>query len=185
MGKVSKSRRTEKETQTSAAALKTVARSLKCPDCTKDTLSISTHTIQEFFQEGILEVIYSCGECGYRSCDVYPLRASDPERLKFRVECVNDLNTRIARSSSATIRIPELEATITPGSLADGYVTNVEGLLDRIEAAFKTKKTAAAAGRVLGKLHKMREGKLPFTLIIDDPFGNSRIASRKVKKGKP
>ena len=35
------------------------------------------------------------------------------------------------RSSSCTIRIPELDLQVNPGSNATGYVSNVEGVLNR------------------------------------------------------
>ena len=41
------------------------------------------------------------------------------------------LKSRVVRSSSCTVRIPELDLQVNPGSNATGYVSNVEGVLNR------------------------------------------------------
>jgi len=89
---------------------------------------------------------------------------------------------------TASLSIPELGVEINPGPACTGFVTNVEGVLDRIgqvvEATCRwnegeTKETACA---LLERIAQAREGKLPFTLVLDDPSGNSAIVSEKAKK---
>jgi zinc finger protein len=157
-----------------------VARGLKCASCNRDSLTVSTYAITDFFKEGMLEIVYVCESCGWRSCDVYPMKEGKPAMLEFRIKNEKDLNVKVARSSTSIVRIPELGVEITPGGNPEGYITTVEGILDRIESAVKTKQESGIA--VMRKLHEMREGTAPFTLIIEDPFGNSRIASGKTKR---
>lgn len=107
-----------------------VARGLLCPNCRKNTLSVSIVRITEFFPEGILEVTFGCEGCNYRSHDVFPAVSSEPCRLMLKVENEEDLNARVAVSSSATVSIPELKAKIKPGPGAQGYISNVEGIQD-------------------------------------------------------
>jgi len=180
MAKSSKSDSKKKVVKDAKDRRTVVARGLKCTSCgMEDSLTISTYTITEFFKEGMLEVVYLCESCGWRGCDVYPMNEGRAERLEFRVEKEADLNVHVARSSTSVVRIPELGVEIKPGSSPEGYITTVEGILDRIEAAVKVK---ARSGTVARVVRQMREGKKPFTLVIEDSAGNSRIASRKVKK---
>jgi zinc finger protein len=89
---------------------------------------------------------------------------------------------------SGTVRIPELGVEIEPGPACDGFVTNVEGVLDRIENVVKGALLWAEggerenAGRLLELIARARAGTLPFTLILDDPRGNSAIVSEKAHK---
>ena len=53
-------------------------------------------------------------------------------RYELDVDGLDDLNSRVIRSTSGTIRIPELGIDVEPGSISDSYVTNIEGVLDRI-----------------------------------------------------
>lgn len=178
MAKSSKSDSKKKTESRPCGRSRIAARGLKCTSCGKDSLTISTHTITEFFKEGMLEVVYVCESCGWRGCDVYPMKEGKPERLEFRIGNETDLNVKVARSSTSIVRIPELGVEIRPGGNPEGYVTTVEGVLDRLESAVKAKRHS---GSFVKKLREMREGRTPFTLVIEDPAGNSRIASRKVK----
>lgn len=90
---------------------------------------------------------------------------------------------RVIKSGTATVSIPEFGATITPGSYSEGYISNVEGILDRMEDAL-TFMLGSAKGKSLQRGEKMlkqirmaREEKPQFTLVIKDPLGNSAIVS--------
>ena len=47
------------------------------------------------------------------------------------------LSVRIIRSSSCTIRIEKLGLEVDPGGATTGYVSNVEGVLNRFEGAIQ------------------------------------------------
>jgi zinc finger protein len=87
-----------------------------------------------------------------------------------------------------TIKIPELGVEITPGPACEGFVSNIEGVLDRIERVVEAalrwsegeeKENARA---LLSRIAQARKGALPFTLILEDPSGNSAIISEKAQK---
>ena len=89
---------------------------------------------------------------------------------------------------SGTVKIPELGVQIDPGPACQGFVTNIEGVLDRIEDVVQSallwtedeeKKNAYV---LLERITQARSGTFPFTLILDDPSGNSAIVSEKAKK---
>jgi zinc finger protein len=100
---------------------------------------------------------------------------------------------RVIKSGTATVIIPEFGATITPGPHSEGYISNVEGILERIEDAL-TFMLSSAKGKSLERGEKMlkqigmaREGTPQLTLVIKDPLGNSAIVSSdptKVRKRK-
>ena len=158
-----------------------------CPSCSNEIeYRYQTEDIPYFSE--ILIVSANCSSCGYRYVDTQLLRDAEPSRYEFSVSAAEDLAVRVVRSMSGTVRIPELGVEIEPGPACDGFVTNVEGVLDRIENVVKGTLLWAEggerenAGRLLELIARARAGTLPFTLILDDPRGNSAIVSEKAHK---
>jgi len=141
-----------------------------------------------YFGEAML--ISGVCECGFRHSDTILLTQKEPVRNILAVETLEDLNARVIRSSSGTIRIPELGVDIEPGYASDSYVSNVEGVLERIEeiVCFATTQARAAGNQesamrgeeILKNIALARNGEFPITFILEDPLGNSAIASEKV-----
>ncbi len=154
--------------------MKKLAKHLFCPVCKKHGLSVSEHIIDEpqFFPEGIIEIHYKCESCGFSATDVYPLKKGKPSKITFKVESLDELGVRVVKSSTATLTIPEIGGTIKPGEIAEGYITNVEGVLERFEKVFASEPAA------LSKLRQLKQ-EANFTLVLEDPGGNSRILSAK------
>jgi zinc finger protein len=106
------------------------------------------------------------------------------------ITTVDDLDARVIRSSSGTIRVPELGVNIEPGFASESYISNVEGVLDRIEGVVRfATGSAKEAGneestrigeQILENISLARIGQFPLTIILEDPLGNSAIASEKV-----
>jgi len=165
----------------------------RCPSCDSESMhSSQTEYEVEHFGAVLLSVI-ACKSCGYRHTDVITLTNREPVALTARITSLEDLNMRIIKSGTATVSIPEFGATITPGPYSEGYISNVEGLLSKIEDAL-TFMLATAKGkrlkngeRMLKKMRMARDSTPKFTLILKDPFGNSAIVSpnpQKVRKRK-
>ena len=100
-----------------------------------------------------------------------------------------DLTTRVARSTTGRIEIPELGLVVEPGTACEGFVTNIEGILYRFEQAVETvlanpesEDERAAALRVMEAIAAAREVAFPFTLILEDPAGNSALVGEKAEK---
>jgi zinc finger protein len=83
------------------------------------------------------------------------------------------------------LRIPDIEFELDPGTLG-GKFTTVEGMLQNIhdelesKAPFSRGDSSTAAEReklehFLSRLNKLIALETPFTLIIDDPLGNSYV----------
>jgi zinc finger protein len=160
-----------------------------CPVCKKGelTLNQTTYDVPYFGPLAILTT--RCLACGFKHNDVIPLKAQQPTCYIAKITEKDDLKIRLIRSSTATVRIPELGVEVTPGPLAEGFVSNIEGLIERTEnivksilALTKNEKKRIKQTDLLKKLNLAREGNLPFTVIIKDPMGNSAMVSEK--KGK-
>jgi zinc finger protein ZPR1 len=158
-----------------------------CPLCANAlTFKFNTDEIP-FFGE-IMLVGASC-TCGFKYADTITL--NEREAARYELEFDNsDFTTRVIRSSSGTIQIPELGVTIEPGSASEAFVSNVEGVLCRVEEviAMATKWSSNDPGKtelgnqLLEMIDSVRKGKDTMTLVIDDPFGNSAIISPRAHR---
>jgi zinc finger protein len=103
--------------------------------------------------------------------------------LTAKIKSLEDLNIRVIKSGTATLSIPEFRATISPGPYSEGYISNVEGILSKIEDALTFMLSTAKGQRLkkgemmLKKIRSARDSKPRFTLVIKDPLGNSAIVS--------
>jgi zinc finger protein len=137
-------------------------------------------------------VIAGVCECGFRHSDTILLTQKKPVRFTLPITSQDDLDARVIRSSSGTLRIPELGVDIEPGFASECYISNVEGVLDRIEGVvdFATRSAREAESQestrkgeeILEKISLARAGQFPLTLILEDPMGNSAIDNEKAKK---
>lgn len=113
-------------------------------------------------------------------------------RYEILVETSEDLDARVIRSTSGTIRIPEMGVTIEPGSVSESYITNIEGVLQRIRDVLITasrwvqgdEEKSSRSEELLSMLEDVIEGKRKITVIVEDPLGNSAIISKKAKATK-
>ena len=55
-----------------------------------------------------------------------------PVHYEMKVRTQDDIDARVVRSTSGTIRIPELGVDIEPGPASESFISNIEGVLDRV-----------------------------------------------------
>ena len=166
-----------------------------CPFCSKQTLTLAEDEIDiPFF--GLCHVFsMSCSSCGYRKADVEADEQKDPTKCEFIVNGDEDLKVRVVRSSEGTITIGKL-GSIEPGEAAEGFISNIEGVLERFKKVVEHHKLSPEmmdeaseeeiaaheqAREILKKLNKVLMGSDKITISIDDPTGNSAIISDKTK----
>lgn len=150
---------------------------------------LSTSVNVPYFGEG-LETTLRCDACGFRHADFMIMHQKDPVRLTYHAEGEDALRVRVIRSNSGTIRIPELGFLAEPTPLSESFVSNVEGVLDRardvLNAAMRMHGDEPEKRQLLEnyleRLESFVAAKAPFTLIIDDPFGNSAIVDEDVER---
>lgn len=162
----------------------------KCALCGehKSTLSETDLDIPHFGKVFVLTI--ECAACGYKKSDIELAEKKEPCKYTFEVATEEDLNVRIVKSSEATVKIPQI-ITIEPGPAADGYVTNVEGLLQNVKTVIESNMDSEEdedvknkARNMIKKLGKVLVGREPLKIIIEDPMGFSAIISDKAVRSK-
>ena len=156
--------------------------SIKCPACNTENVAKSIMKEIEIPHFGkVLETTIICDSCGFKHSDIIALEHNDPAKYVLKINKDN-LSTRIVRSQSATVSIPELGVKVEPGPKSEGYVTNVEGVITRFEDAvkqalhlFNDNTSQKNAQLVLNDLKSLVNGEKTATLIIEDPFGQSNV----------
>jgi zinc finger protein len=163
-----------------------------CPICGSKTLTL-TEAEREIPFFGVVALFsMDCSTCHYHKADLEALEEKDPCTYTLEVSSEEDLRIRIVKSSFATIKIAHV-GNIEPGEAANGYVTNVEGILNRMKKQIEhirdfSDDTAdqKKAKNIIKKLQKVLWGQEKIKITIIDPTGNSAIISEKAeyKKGK-
>jgi len=158
-----------------------------CPYCnTEIEYLYQTENIPYF--SDILIISALCGSCGYKYVDTQLLKNSEPVRYEIQVDSPDDLAIRVVRSMSASLEIPELGVRIDPGPACQGFVSNIEGVLDRIEQIVKgaliwgEDEEQENARTLLKKIDSVKNGSFAITLILEDRCGNSAIIADKAHK---
>ena len=102
----------------------------------------------------------------------------------------DDLNIKIVKSGDATVKIPHI-ITIDAGPASEGYITNVEGLLDRIKKTIESTMEAEEdeiakkkAKNMIKKINQVLVGRETLKIIIEDETGHSAIISEKAQRSK-
>jgi len=139
----------------------------------------------------IMYISANC-KCSFRFADTMILTSKEPIRYELTVESLEDLDARVIRSTSGTIRIPEMGINIEPGTVSDSYITNIEGVLQRVRGVLEMAgrlvqdedEKFSRSQELLRMLDEVIEGKRTITVIIEDPMGNSAIISKKARECK-
>jgi len=104
------------------------------------------------------------------------------KRCEMVISSAEDVNAIVVRSSSGSIRIPELGVSVEPKS-GEAFISTVEGVLNRVVNVVKMLSrdgtSKKRADDVLKQISEIKLGKASMTLIIDDPTGNSAIIPDK------
>jgi len=158
----------------------------KCPVCGEEKLTLleDEMDIPYFGKTYIFSM--KCDGCNYSQSDIEAEENKDPCKIEFTVENKKDLSVRIVKSSEGSVKIPQLKMDVTPGVASEGYVSNVEGLLERFKKILESERDNAddedvrkKAKNLLKKLWKIELGEEKVKIIIEDPSGNSAIISEK------
>ncbi len=161
-----------------------------CPMCGKRTLTLteSEDNIPYFGKIYVFSMI--CSNCKYKKADVEAAEKKEPCKYTLEVSGEKDMSIKIVKSSAATVKLPRV-MTIEPGPASQGYITNVEGLLNRVKDAIQIainseedKENIKKERRLLKKINRVIWGSEKQKIIIEDPTGNSAIISDKAVKSK-
>ncbi|HET6398188.1 MAG TPA: ZPR1 zinc finger domain-containing protein [Candidatus Thermoplasmatota archaeon] len=170
--------------------VRTVIQEAICPACGGQGLEYTAEQVDLPYMGSSLETMLRCDRCGYRHTDFILTERREPTRYSYRVTKADDMMVRVVRSASGTIRIPELGILIEPGVASEAFVSNIEGILVRVERVLdQLHRDAEDAGQLArieelqGTLQAMRDGTAqPVTVVLEDPFGNSAILGEGAEK---
>ena len=162
----------------------------ECPICHKNTLELSeAETEIPFFGKTYIFSM-SCTSCNFHKADIEAEEQREPSKYTLEISSEEDMKIRVVKSSQATVKVPHI-ATIESGPGSSGYVTNVEGILERIKNETQTasdgeedEEVKKKARNLIKKLNRVIWGQEKIKLIIEDPSGNSAIISDKAVKAK-
>ena len=161
-----------------------------CPMCKEKTLTLSEDEKDIPYFGKVYIFSMSCSNCKYHKADIEAAEEKEPCKYAIEVSGEEDMKIRIVKSSEATVKIPHV-VTIAPGPASSGYVTNVEGILNRVKHQIESTKESEEdhdakkkAKKLLKKLNKAMLGQDKLKIIIEDPSGNSAIISEKAVKSK-
>lgn len=164
----------------------------KCPICLKNTMTLieSEKDIPYFGKVYLFSMDCNNPECKYHKADIEAAEQKEPCKFTIDVNGEEDMKIRIVKSAEATVKIPRI-VTITPGPASNGYVTNIEGILNRVKVMVEKSRDDSEdeddkqkAKAMLKKINRVIWGSESLKIIIEDPSGNSAIISDKAVKGK-
>ncbi|KAF5921195.1 hypothetical protein HPG69_018595 [Diceros bicornis minor] len=155
-----------------------------CMNCYRDGMTRLLLTKIPFFRE-IIVSSFSCEHCGWNNTEIQSAGRIQDQGVRYTltVRAPEDMNREVVKTDSATTRIPELDFEI-PAFSQKGALTTVEGLITRAISGLeqdqptRRAKEEAVADRIdefIVKLNELKQVASPFTLIIDDPSGNSFV----------
>jgi len=161
-----------------------------CPICFSDNgLTMIAHTSEIPYFGEHTQLTILCPSCGWRHTDFIPAEGKKPGAWSLDIDDVSILTARIIRSSSCTVEINELGLLVEPGGATTGYVSNIEGVLNRFEDAIQLMYRQSKSSneidiiekceKLLGKIELVKSGNLSVNITLLDPMGHSQILHEK------
>ncbi|CEG68085.1 hypothetical protein RMATCC62417_04409 [Rhizopus microsporus] len=130
---------------------------------------------------------FECPHCGFRNNELQSAGSVNERGHTITLSILNkdDMNRQIVKSDYCSLKFIELDMEI-PANRDRGLLTTVEGLvsnaIDDLSAGQPIRKATDEAvynriEEILATMNEYKEGK-PFTLVLDDPSGNSYVENR-------
>ncbi len=161
-----------------------------CPVCGQKKLTLTEAETEVPFFGKLFIFSMHCDNCKYHKSDIEAAEKKEPCKCVFEVSGKEDLQVRVIRSSEGTVKFERI-GSIEPGSAAEGFITNIEGLINRIKEQIEKIRDLEEdddmkqkAKNLLKKLMKVLWGEEKLKITIEDPSGNSAIISEKAKRTK-
>lgn len=155
---------------------------VQCPVCESENTKITQKIMEIPHFPQLWFINLTCFDCQYKHNDFLNLDVKDPVKHVYHAKNKDDYTTKIIRAANGTISFPQIGATIEPGPNADGFINNIEGILQDIKdkAKFLLNNSSSDEERVkiseyIDLLDNYIDNNLPIDIVIEDPFGNSSI----------
>ena len=157
-----------------------------CPICHEKQLTLIEDEQEIPYFGKVFLFSMECAACKFRKADVEAAARKEPTKYTLEVDSEEDMKIRVVKSSEATVKIPQMKMSVTPGPVSEGYISNIEGVLTRFEKVIEDEKETAEdedvkkqAQKLLKKLRRVKWGQEKLKIILEDPSGNSAIISEK------
>ncbi len=154
----------------------------KCPVCEKGNFKLTSAEVDIPYYGQAYIITLICEVCAFRITDVVLSKVNPPTAYYAKIDSVEDLKIKVVKSSTAIIRIPEMGVKMEPGAVSQGFITNIEGILQRVEDVtvmvkgwLTDERKLEKCNQLLEKINKAVNGEFEFTFIIEDPLGNSLL----------
>ncbi|KAK6642710.1 hypothetical protein RUM43_004212 [Polyplax serrata] len=160
-----------------------------CSNCNSPCQTNMKMTNVPYFKEVII-MATNCDACGCRTNEVKSGGGIGPQGMKIEltVSKPEDYTRDILKSETCSLRIPELDIEV--GSAAfGGRFTTVEGILVAMKEQLcesntmfqdsQDPETKKRLKEFMGRLDALIALEKPFTLVMDDPAGNSYVQNLK------
>lgn len=161
-----------------------------CPMCSQKTLTLMESEREIPYFGKVFLFSMDCSGCNYHKADVEAAEHREPAKWAIEVSGAKDMSIRVVKSSEAVVKIPHV-TSIEPGPASNGYITNIEGLLNRVKSILTDIRDNSEddtdrkkAKNLLKKLQRCIWGDETLKIIIEDKSGNSAIISEKAVKSK-
>ncbi|XP_044138200.1 zinc finger protein ZPR1 [Bufo gargarizans] len=155
-----------------------------CMNCYKNGRTRLLLTKVPFFKE-IIVSSFTCDSCDWTNTEIQSAGRIQDQGVRYSLSVRNkrDVNREVVKTDFASTHIPEIDFEI-PACTQKGALTTIEGILERTiaglqqEQPLRRAENAQVAKKIeefISKLQSLKNGETPFTIIIDDPSGNSFV----------
>lgn len=155
-----------------------------CMNCRKQGTTRILLTNIPYFKD-VAVMSFSCPHCNTINNELQPVSDIQEKGVRFKIKCHTDadLQRQIVKTEWTEIKIPEIEFEV---KRQPGLVTTIEGIFERAEAGLKQMLEQAPnleqeekekIKAFMVKMMKCKLGMQDFTLVLDDPSGNSYVQS--------
>ncbi|XP_055697227.1 zinc finger protein ZPR1 [Phlebotomus papatasi] len=165
-----------------------------CVNCMKNGTTRLLLTKIPFYREVIL-MSFECEDCGYRNNEIQSGGEIADRGCKITLEVKNpqDLNRKVVKSDYSSIKIVEMDFEI-PSQSQKGEITTIEGILERSikglqqEQEIRRENHPEVAEQIdtfCQSLTKLKDGKEPFTFVLEDITGNCHVENPSAPAADP
>lgn len=155
-----------------------------CMNCRKNGVTRVLLTSIPYFKE-VAIMSFECQHCNTINNELQSVSDIQEKGVRYKVNCTKDadLQRQVVKTEWSEIKILEIEFEV---KRQPGLVTTIEGILERAEAGMKQmvelnpNLDEESLDKIKAFLRKLMRCKLmmdDFTLIVDDPSGNSYVQS--------
>jgi zinc finger protein len=167
---------------------------IPCPICSNHgEVNMIAHISEIPYFGEHTQVTVMCHDCGWRQTDFIPAEGKKAGGWTLELNDLEQLKSRIVRSSSCTVSILELDLQVNPGTSSTGYVSNVEGVLNRFTKIIDMvigDLDADESSDDIARLQNMRyqitnigiDENVMLTLELLDPHGHSMIIDKDAQE---